>query len=336
MKSLACALVVVASLAGCCVGAATLPYLVNSSQISVSGISSGAFMAGQILVAYSSIFMGAGVVAGGPYYCAKGSMTTAEIDCMYLPSGIVLSTLWTATSDFASKNQIDAVSNMADQKLYLFSGTKDTVVDSGVVEKADEYWGKYLPDSNIMFENSIAAEHAWITDDYGSACSHLGTPYINNCDYDGAGIMYNFIYGTLNPAGTMVSANMISFDQADYVESGTPKSISMGTTGYMYVPTACKAGTTACKLTFVFHGCSQTIDDIGNKFYMNSGVNEWAETNNIIVVYPQAIKSMSSPSNPEGCFDWWGYTDSLTSDLYATNKGAQMMFVRNILKAFGI
>src|ERR1700731_5417416 len=38
---------------------------------SISGISSGAFMAVQFGTAWSSVIRGVGVVAGGPYWCAK-------------------------------------------------------------------------------------------------------------------------------------------------------------------------------------------------------------------------------------------------------------------------
>jgi len=45
---------------------------VNSSKkVSVSGVSSGAYMAVQLQVAYSETFMGVGSVAGGPYFCAE-------------------------------------------------------------------------------------------------------------------------------------------------------------------------------------------------------------------------------------------------------------------------
>jgi poly(3-hydroxybutyrate) depolymerase len=37
----------------------------------VSGLSSGAFFASQYHVAFSSEVAGAGIVAGGPYYCAQ-------------------------------------------------------------------------------------------------------------------------------------------------------------------------------------------------------------------------------------------------------------------------
>jgi len=46
-------------------------YNANISESSVSGISSGAFMAVQFGTAWSSVIKGVGVVAGGPFWCAK-------------------------------------------------------------------------------------------------------------------------------------------------------------------------------------------------------------------------------------------------------------------------
>ena len=54
----------------------------NVSDITVSGISSGAFMAVQLHIAFSSIISGAAVYAGGPYWCAQGSLNTAMMECM--------------------------------------------------------------------------------------------------------------------------------------------------------------------------------------------------------------------------------------------------------------
>jgi hypothetical protein len=41
------------------------------AQTSVSGLSSGAYMAGQIEIAHSKDIVGAGIVAGGPFACAE-------------------------------------------------------------------------------------------------------------------------------------------------------------------------------------------------------------------------------------------------------------------------
>ncbi len=53
-------------------------------------------------------------------------------------------------------------------------------------------------------------------------------------------------------------------------------------------------------MNVVFHGCKQTTADVGDAFYKHTGFNEWAEANNIVIVYPQAI---ANGVNPQGC---WG------------------------------
>lgn len=60
-----------------------LPALnVDLLETSVSGLSSGAYMAGQFHVAYSGTVGGAGVIAGGPYDCAEGQLSVALNRCM--------------------------------------------------------------------------------------------------------------------------------------------------------------------------------------------------------------------------------------------------------------
>jgi len=50
---------------------AALPALgASKTESTVSGISSGGYMAVQLHVIFSDTFQGAGIVAGGPYYCA--------------------------------------------------------------------------------------------------------------------------------------------------------------------------------------------------------------------------------------------------------------------------
>ena len=70
-------------------------------------------MAVQLHVAYSATFQkGVGVVAGGPYYCAQGSTSTATGACMASPSGISTSALVTNTNNWANQGLIDPVSNL--------------------------------------------------------------------------------------------------------------------------------------------------------------------------------------------------------------------------------
>lgn len=69
---------------------------------------------------------------------------------------------------------------------------------------------------------------------------------------------------------------------------------------YIYVPTACASGKTSCHLHVSFHGCKQDLDTIGNVYADKTGLNDWAENNNIIILYPYAEVSNYNPSNPNG------------------------------------
>ena len=59
-----------------------LPALnIDTPETSVSGLSSGGFMAVQFQVSHSSIVKGAGIVAAGPYFCARNDVVTATTKC---------------------------------------------------------------------------------------------------------------------------------------------------------------------------------------------------------------------------------------------------------------
>src|SRR5258706_15483841 len=63
--------------------AAPLPALhAERSGITASGVSSGGSMAVQLQGAHSASVAGVGVLAGGPYYCAQGSLVPALYHCM--------------------------------------------------------------------------------------------------------------------------------------------------------------------------------------------------------------------------------------------------------------
>ncbi len=175
--------------------------------------------------------------------------------------------------------------------------------------------------SNIATEFDLKAEHCLPTLDYGEACTVKKSPYIGKCDYDGAGIALSHLYGPL-ASGKAVSSHLTTFDQSPFVT----KSSSLGNTGYIYVPAACADGKTKCKLHISFHGCVQDLSSIGNQYAADTGFNSWAEANNIIVLYPYAVSSVN-PSNPNACWDWWGYTGSD----YVYQTGKQMKFVKDLI-----
>src|ERR1700716_1511454 len=67
MIALACAAIV----AGPAAAEPLSGYNADIGESSISGISSGAFMAVQLGTAWSSVIRGVGVIAGGQYWCAQ-------------------------------------------------------------------------------------------------------------------------------------------------------------------------------------------------------------------------------------------------------------------------
>ncbi|KAL5011973.1 hypothetical protein ScPMuIL_010524 [Solemya velum] len=119
--------------------------------------------------------------------------------------------------------------------------------------------------------------------------------------------MLNFFYGDLRkPSSTThLRGNLTTFDQSDFFHVSSPALYSMDSTGYVYIPSGCQSKTTRCKLHIAIHGCGQGRTVISEAYVRHAGYNEVGELNNIIILYPQVIKT---PTNLQGCWDWFGYT----------------------------
>ena len=303
-------------------------YNADIHQSSVSGISAGGFMAVQFHLAFSSILQGVGVFAGGPYHCAgsSGGLTSALTSCMQGTPAIDVNSLIAVTDSRAKSGDIDATDALSAQKVWLFSGTKDTTVNRPVMNALNTYYQHYVPAANIFYKTDLDAAHAHITDTYGNACTTSTSPYINNCGYDGPGALLQHIYGPLSPRNTgTLSGQLIQFDQSEFLPSPTTKSLD--TTGWVYVPAAC-ARKEPCKVHVALHGCEQSQGKIGDAYYAHGGYNQWADTNHLIVLYPQAVVSNFSPTNPKACFDWWGYNDPAA---YDTKHGVQLAAIKKMV-----
>ena len=319
-------------------------YNVKIDETSVSGISSGADMAVQFGVAHSALVTGVGAIAGSPYYCAQGSSVTVLSTCMIGSPPPDVKALKASTDQFSrdsnKKNEtsIDETSHLATQKVWLFTGYNDGIVKSQLVKALFDFYRSYTGAGNIYFKEDLPAAHALLTTWSGAGkCDYTGGDFLNKCKgddpagYDAAGLILQHIYGKLNERNNGAPlGKIIEFSQREFF-SGSSSSIGMADTGYVYVPQSC-ANQQPCRVHIAFHGCEQSASKVGSDFYRHAGYNEWADTNHMIVLYPQVQASSAwlGPlgSNPLGCWDWWGYTDSN----YAQKKGRQIMAVEKMLK----
>ncbi len=297
---------------------------VDLAQTSVSGLSSGAYMAGQFHVAFSDRLIGAAIVAGGPYNCAEGQLGRALDVCMAGdPRAPDAERLVRLASELADQGRIDPLSGLADDRVYVFSGTADDTVVPPVVEGAVAFYRQAgVPEGNISYVDELPAGHAFITEDEGAACGMTQSPFINDCDYDQAGDLLQHIHGPLNPPGAEPEGELVEFDQSEFQPH--PTAHGLASSGFAYVPGNCAQGA-PCRVHVAFHGCKQPVSWVGDAFIGRAGYNRWADANDLIVLYPQAQETLA---NPNACWDWWGYDDPA----YATRDGRQMAAVWSMVE----
>ena len=168
----------------------------------------------------------------------------------------------------------------------------------------------------------MPAGHGFATEDGPVTCGETEPPFVNDCDLDQAHEILDFLHGPLQSAAAAVPAS-VEFDQGRYLANPLPR--GMAETGWVYVPGSCRSGD-PCRVHIVFHGCKQNAESVGDAVTVGAGYNRWAETNQIIVLYPQTHATWS---NPNACWDWWGYTGTV----YATKAGVQMAAVHRMLLA---
>ena len=303
---------------------------VSGREYTVSGVSSGAFMAIQNHVAYNKDVVGVAAIAGGPFFCAQAKLEIALHACMVEPEFISVEELVAVTySTYATTGTIDSPAYTAGDKIWLFSGVQDHKVNSGVVAKAYTYYtGIGADESDMELRNDIQAAHAMVTDNFGNDCTYFGSPYIDNCQFDAAGHLLSHLLGKeLKPREKAPESNIVSFSQSKYGIFN--ESVGFAENGYAYVPTGCQNGNMqSCDLHVAYHGCLQAPENINTTFVLHAGYNEWAEANNVVVIYPQA---KSNALNPEGCWDWWGFT----GPAYASKVGLQLQVIGKMVEDWG-
>ena len=333
-------------------------YPVDAKKVSISGISSGAFMANQFHIAHSALIMGAGMVAGGLYACAVDGiegdhlrvlLTLATGPCMSWPGGLQRFEVYQArVKEFARRGWIDPVKGLEGDRVYLFTGRSDKVVNPETVHRAAQVYLSLATaneDLKLVGVDRLpgkGAGHSWVTVDYGGACDANTDPYIDACGYDQAEDILRHIYGELRPRSVSLSGRFIAFPQAEFVPSSKTVENGLADAGYAYVPKTCEpgGGDAKCALHVALHGCRQSAELLGEEFYKHIGLNEWADSNNIIVLYPQAHSVSSSDFtkkqvtdlfeiNPEGCWNWFGYS---YDDRYPLKDGVQVTAIYNIIR----
>ncbi|MEW9798309.1 extracellular catalytic domain type 2 short-chain-length polyhydroxyalkanoate depolymerase [Alteromonas sp. CYL-A6] len=300
------------------------PLNLQLDNITVSGLSSGGYMATQYHLANSDRVTGAAIISAGPYYCGQNDITTALSQCVNKTDApIDLPALSARASEWAAEGKLPSLDNLKGSKVWLLHGTLDTKITRQAADLLAQQYREWAGEDAVRYISDKPFAHLFPTQDKGTDCMTSEAPFIGNCDYDAAGELLTFLLDDLTPPDDTQTGALMQFNQTRLAgENGK----TLAELGYVYVPENCAEGD-ACRVHISFHGCNQYAGAVGTAYAEQTGLNRWADDNSLVVVYPQTRKSLFMPLNPQGCWDWWGYT----GDNYATKDGVQIKAITAIV-----
>ena len=312
-----------------------LPRLkIDASRVAVAGLSSGAYMATQVQVAYPERFPHAALIAGGPYGCAGGKLDTALGACMKGAPVPDAPALAARARERAKSGEIGDLHALAKARVYVLHGKDDAVVAPPVAEAAVRFYEQLrdgdpaLKGMQVRDDGGRAFAHNLPIAAKGDDCDKSVSPYLGHCGFDAAGEVFAQLFGKPAHAAAEAKGELRRFDQNAYKPDGADAFLAEE--GYVYLPPSCLAGK-PCGLLVAFHGCKQNVTAVGEAFVKDAGFNRWADVYGVAVLYPQTRASMA-PLNPQACWDWWGYSGSD----YDTRQGVQLRWLVRAVEALGL
>jgi hypothetical protein len=379
-----------------------------SQMWTISGISSGGFMAEQMAVAYSSQFSGVATVAGGYYFCAgthfekqqrlygtstlisyktntpsliksflnpfssffmnveewvtpsfSNPLYRALTVCLNNPNlsllpRQILGVTYFDTYDLADKGLIDPIENLSKQKVLIYQGKSDSVVNPSMASQLKNF-RTHFKASEIKEIYGVGAHNFPSKSKKAIDCQSQKPPYVGNCDLDLAGEILEFLAPKSNGRVT----GEVKVYTVSQETSSLPDSIAQY--GYVVSSDLCLKFPDRCHMHVALHGCQMTdyFDPDFHKAFENNvvvrGVNfkpdnskramgmwlrqfielaGWKEAiknKPLMVVFPQTyISEKNYPFNPSGCWDWYGWTGSG----YSTKQGQETAWLMGFLSQF--
>jgi len=295
---------------------------IDQSAITVSGISSGAAAAQQLHIAYSDLFSGSAVIAGVPYGCSEGELGLALGRCIGKEEGpLPVARLVDALQEKAASGFIADPAGLSNDRAWVFHGALDQTVGKKVSEATLALYQTFLPPESTVFIDDVEAAHLFPSPGEGTDCTSSASPWVGACGYDGAGELLSFLYPGLMPPDETQRQSAAELEVVSLPAGGRT---GLADEALVFRPSACPPE--GCRLHLVLHGCLQSREQLGDEFAILSGYLPWAEVNGIVLAFPQV---KPQPSNPLGCWDWWGYS----GDNFLLRDGPQMLALVNWLES---
>ena len=300
-------------------------------------------MAGQFEIAHSRDVVGAAIIAGGPYGCSESlfadvipgpgtallNLTKAINGCMLnalQAFGVPNPKLLAERARAARRARPHRPRRRREGRPHLSLLRHRTITPScrAIVAAARSFYEALgVPDAQILYVSNIPAGHALRHRRPGPRVRLLRQALHRRLRLRPGRRAAGADLRPAQPAlGRADRARSWSSTRARFTKDLANHGLS--DEGIVYVPEACAADA-GCRVHIAFHGCGQNRTFVGDAFARDSGFARWADTNNLIVLFPQTA---ATPLNPQGCWDWWGYTGRD----YLTRNAPQIVAVRRMLE----
>ena len=258
------------------VHAALPPLKLNLAQTTVSGLSSGGYMAAQFQLSHADWVKGAAIVAAGPVYCAQNNLMTALDHCINkVGSPIPLADINKQLKDWSVVGLLASEAEIKQSKVWLLHGTGDQKISKAVADALYQQYQQWLPAAHLSYVQDKNFAHHMPTLNEGSAFDKSEAPFLGKCNYDAAGEALKFIQADLKAPAERSSGQLYAIEQQKIAGD---LAATMAEQAYVYVPKSCEQGQ-SCSLHISFHGCNQHADAVGMAYVEKAGFNRYADSN---------------------------------------------------------
>lgn len=300
----------------------------ETKKISISGISSGAFMAVQMGTIYSSQINGVGSVAGGFFYCAQNHLQEKIEEgrqnlflgtknlFLFQPSPKFFKDIITGQAVFSKKDEwfspapanpiyqavgvcmqnpnfatmpdlekfekdglIDKAKNLKSQKVYIYHGDNDSVVDPQMQTRLEEFYVQNGVEKKQIKIKKLVGGHNFPTNKKNlNACDNQSVPYVSSCKFNVAQDMLQHLTGKKLLTGSANLKNLYRVDQNLEPQNEALKQAewkapaqSLAPYGYLYASEKCLNSPSSCEVHVALHGCemSDSFDTAFDKRYQD-------------------------------------------------------------------
>ncbi len=184
-------------------------------------------------------------------------MYTAVSVCMKNPARAVMPV--DAMAEFEKQNLINPLVSIRNQKILLYQGQNDSVVNPQMAEKLSEFYLQNGVSPQSLMQITRPGGHNFPTDKVGlNSCATEKTPYVSSCNFNLAEKILAHLTGIKELKRTEIKASTELLKVVSQDRSGLTRPRSLAPYGYLAASEKCLKNPDSCHLHVALHGCEMS------------------------------------------------------------------------------